>query len=84
MRNEITIDGLTRRQVEICDMLWECDSIDEVRFLLDFVLSEEDRLTALTLIEIIHMESCEKEGGLERIAPYVNKMIDRIIKNKTI
>ena len=76
----IKLEGLTRHQVEICDMLWECDTTEEVKFLLDVVLSEEDRLTALTLIEMIHMEAAERDGGLERVKPQVNRMLARIMR----
>jgi hypothetical protein len=79
MTNKITIDGLTTRQCEICDMLWECSNIDEVRFLLDYVLDDHDRMTALTLIEIIHMEAAERDGELEAIAPLVDRMLTDVI-----
>jgi len=79
MTDKIKIDGLTTRQYEICDMLWECTSIDEVKFLLDYVLEDHDRMTALKLIEIIHMEAAERDGELEAIAPLVNRMLTDVI-----
>jgi hypothetical protein len=79
MKNKITIDGLTPRQAEICDLLWNCSSVDEVRYLLDYALDEEDKLAALTLIEIIHMEAAERDGELEAIAPLVDRMLTNVI-----
>ena len=76
----IKLHGLTERQVELCDMLWECHSIEDVSFLLDVVLTEEERLMALTLIEMIHMEAAERDGELEKVKQYADRMLAKILK----
>ena len=40
-RNRMYLDGLTHRQAEICDMLWACNTMDEVKFLLDYCLTAD-------------------------------------------
>jgi hypothetical protein len=74
------LDGLTSRQAEICDMLWACDSMEEVKFLLDFCLTENDRATAIVLLEIMHMEAAEIDGRLEEAKPLVDDLLDRIMR----
>jgi hypothetical protein len=78
-RNRMYLDGLTHRQVEICDMLWSCDTMDEVNFLLNFCLTDEDRRTALTLIEIMHMEAAEADGELELVKHEVDELLNNIM-----
>ena len=47
------IDGLTARQVEICDMLWECETRHELDELL-YALGPEAR-DAKVLMEILDL-----------------------------
>ena len=78
-RNRMYLDGLTHRQAEICDMLWACNTMDEVKFLLDYCLTAEDHYTALTLIEIMHMEAAEADGELELVKPEVDEFLNDIM-----
>ena len=75
------LEGLTARQAEICDMLWACDSMEEVKFLLDYCLTEDDRAMAVTLLEVMHMEAAEAQGALEEVKPIVDDLLDRIMRN---
>ena len=75
------LDGLTPRQAEICDMLWACDSMEEVKFLLDYCLTEDDRAMAVTLLEVMHVEAAEAQGALEEVKPVVDDLLDRIMRN---
>jgi len=75
------LDGLTPRQAEICDMLWACDSMEEVKFLLDYCLTEDDRAMAITLLEVMHVEAAEAQGALEEVKPVVDDLLDRIMRN---
>ena len=75
----IQLHGLTPRQCELCDMLWECTSVDEVKFLLDYWLTDDDRLMALTLIEMMHMEVAERDGDLAIAKPVVDECLNKII-----
>lgn len=51
--------GLTARQVEIADMLWECDDNHDIENLL-VSLSDDDRKTAETLMIMITQEALEE------------------------
>ena len=75
------LDELTSRQAEICDMLWACDSMEEVKFLLDYCLTEDDRAMAVTLLEVMHVEAAEAQGALEEVKPIVDDLLDRIMRN---
>jgi hypothetical protein len=75
------LEGLTPRQAEICDMLWACDSMEEVKFLLDYCLTEDDRAMAVTLLEVMHVEAAEAQGALEEAKPIVDDLLDRIMRN---
>ena len=59
----ITIEGLTERQRELMDCLWELDSLQEVQEFIDN-LDWEDRIDALSLVWIASQLSLEQEGGL--------------------
>lgn len=73
------LTDLNRSQRELCRLLFACETIEEVKYLLDYVLSEEDRMMALTLIEIIHMDSAEQNGDLDAVKPLVNRMLKRVM-----
>lgn len=75
----IKLYGLTPHQAELCDILWDCETMEEVKLLLNYCLTDEDRNTALNLIEMIHMEAAERDGELEKVAPIVDKMLNRIM-----
>jgi len=77
----IQLHGLTEYQKSICEMLWSCEGLDDVKFLLDYVLDESERKTALTLIEMMHMETLERDEGLDSVAPIVDKMLKNIMEN---
>lgn len=48
----ITLEGLTARQVQIADMLWKCDTLDEVNRLVRN-MPESYRKDAVTLKELM-------------------------------
>ena len=75
------LEGLTPRQAEICDMLRACESMEEVKFLLDYCLTEDDRAMAVTLLEVMYIEAAEAQGALEEVKPIVDDMLDRIMRN---
>ena len=75
----IRLYDLTEHQKELCDLLWDCHSESSVRFMLDFVLDDEDRLTALTLIEMMHMEVAERDGDFAIVKPVVDEFLNKII-----
>lgn len=75
----IKLHGLTAHQAELADMLWDCETMEEVKLLLNYCLTDEDRNMALVLIEMIHMEAAERDGELEKVAPVVDKLLHKIM-----
>jgi len=76
-------ENLTERQVEIYDILAECESFEEVKFVLDYVLPNSERTCALTLIEIMHMDNYEYNCGLYEVEYEVVLFLEKIMnKNK--
>ena len=78
-RNRIYFDGLSERQLELCDMLLECQSLEEVSFLLNYALTDEDKISALTLIEIMHLDAAEEDGGLNLVESLVEDMLNEVM-----
>lgn len=73
-------DGLTARQCEIADMIYECETIDECKFLLDYCFTEEDRITALTLIELMHLESLETDENMVSVEADADEILQKIMQ----
>lgn len=78
-RNRIYFDGLSERQLELCDMLLECQSLEEVSFLLNYALTDEDKISALTLIEIMHLDAAEEDGELKSVELIVEDMLNEVM-----
>jgi len=57
----IQLHGLNKDQREIADMLWNCNTMDEVNFMLKYTLTENDRQTAYTIMEMIKQEMAEED-----------------------
>lgn len=60
----ITIEGLTARQRELMDCLWELNTMNEVVEFIDN-LDWEDRVDAQGLVWIASQLSLEQDGGLD-------------------
>ena len=74
------IRGLTDRQVELCDMLWACDTQEDVAELME-MLYEPERTQAKTLMQIMLMEEVEEELSLMERYPEAEAMLDRLKKD---
>ena len=74
------IRGLTDRQVELCDMLWACDTQEDVAELME-MLYEPERTQAKTLMQIMLMEEVEEELSLMERYPDAEAMLDRLKKD---
>ncbi len=64
----ITIQGLTVRQQQLCELMWSCRDLDQVRALIRALPTKEDRQSAETLMLLIVHETLEDEGGLDDYA----------------
>lgn len=74
------IDGLTDRQVQLCDMLWACDTMDDVEELMN-LLYEPERTQAHTLMQIMIMDSREEELSLMERYPDAEAMLEKLKKD---
>ena len=61
----ITIQGLTVRQQQLCELMWSCRDIEQVRALIRALPTKQDRQSAETLMLLIVHETLEDEGGLD-------------------
>ena len=74
----ITIQGLTVRQQQLCELMWACRDIEQVRALIRALPTKEDRQSAETLMLLIVHETLEDEGGLNDYAEAAVGVIDRV------
>lgn len=61
----ITINGLTQRQKSIMDLLWGCETLEQVQTMIRALPTQRDQWDALSLIEIATQDSIEEEQGLD-------------------
>lgn len=64
----IQLHGLNKDQREIANMLCDCNSLEEVDFLIKYMLTENDRQTACTILEIIEQEMAEEDIDASSLA----------------
>lgn len=64
----ITIQGLTVRQQQLCELMWSCRDIEQVRALIRALPTKQDQQSAETLMLLIVHETLEHEGGLDGYA----------------
>ena len=74
----ITIQGLTVRQQQLCELMWACRDIEQVRALIRALPTLQDRQSAETLMLLIVHETLEDEGGLNDYAEAAVGVIDRV------
>lgn len=74
----INIQGLTVRQQQLCELMWSCRDLEQVRALIRALPTREDRQSAETLMLLIVHETLEDEGGLDDYAEDCAGVIDRI------
>ena len=74
----ITIHGLTVRQQQLCELMWSCRDIEQVRTLIRALPTVEDQQSANTLMQVIVHETLEDEGALNDYAEAAVGVIDRV------
>ena len=74
----ITIQGLTVRQQQLCELMWACRDIEQVRALIRALPTLQDRQSAETLMLLIVHETLEDQGGLDDYAEHAAGVVDRI------
>lgn len=76
----LTLHGLTSRQVELCDQLWNCNTEEAVEDLLG-TMCGAGRQEAQTLIAMMVQESYEEELSLMERYPDAEEMLARLKKD---
>ena len=74
----ITIQGLTVRQQQLCELMWSCRDIQHVRALIRALPTVADQQQAETLMLLIVYETLEDQGGLNDYAEDCADVIDRV------
>ena len=76
----ITLNDLTTAQVEMCERVWACKTMEAFQELLG-KLKTTDRQMAMTLMEIMLQETVEEELELMERYPDAEAMLDRLKKD---
>ncbi len=74
----ITIQGLTVRQQQLCELMWSCRDIQHVRELIRALPTKEDQQQAETLLLLIVYETLEDQGALDDHTQDCADVIDRV------
>lgn len=61
----ITIEGLTKKQKAIMEILWNCDSMEQVNLFIRSMPTFKDRCDAQSLMMLALWETLENKGGLD-------------------
>jgi len=59
----IHIDGLTTRQVQLMDLLWTCNDMEQIKTFISALPTKQDQLDARSLVLVATWESIEQELG---------------------
>lgn len=73
----ITINGLTERQKQLVDLMWNCQDLDQVNTLIAALPTKQDRIDCRGLCTILIQETLEQEQGLDAYADLAQAAISR-------
>jgi hypothetical protein len=74
----ITIEGLTQRQKQLMDIMWGCQTLDQVTSFIRALPTRKDQLDAASLVKIATWDSIEQEVGFtEEVTDAANDCISR-------
>ncbi len=72
-----TIHGLTHRQVQLMNLLWNCEDMAAVTALINAMPTTQDKHDAQSLVLVLTWETLEQELGLDAYADLATKCIAR-------
>ena len=78
----ITIQGLTQRQRQLCDLMWSCSDLKQVQGLIRALPTLEDQQQAETLMQVLIHESLEQQGAMDDYAEDCNDVILRVSSSR--
>lgn len=73
----IELYGLNSRQVELLNILWNIDEMDEVEALIS-TLSERDQMECKTLMSLLVFEILDDSVNLDESFPQAQQVINHI------
>lgn len=76
----MVIDGLTDRQVQLCDMLWACDTEEDI-LELALALPPVEREQLAVLQEMMILEASEEQLNGMSTFPDADALLKKIKKN---
>ena len=76
----ITLTGLTDRQTQLCDMLWACDTQEDI-LELALALPPVEREQLAVLQDMMLQEAAEEELSLMERYPDAEAMLERLKKD---
>jgi hypothetical protein len=72
----ITLEGLTHKQKMLAQLIWDCETQQQLELLIKCLPTEEDRLMASTLSRVMIYEALESE--IDRYSDVAQEVIDRV------
>jgi hypothetical protein len=61
----ITIEGLSKKQKAIMEILWNCNSLDQAELFIKSMPTHRDRCDAHSLMMLALYETLEEKDGLD-------------------
>lgn len=74
----VMIANLTQEQVELCDQLWACDTMDDVENFIASLPSDEDRHEARVLQTMMLAAVCDEEVQTYDDCGAARNILDRV------
>jgi len=74
----IQLQGLTKKQAAIAQLLWDCESEESLLTLIRCMPTAADQATAKTLVQLMIHESWEQERGLDEFLEPAQALLERV------
>ena len=72
----ITLEGLTPKQKMLAQLIWDCETQDQLTMLIRCLPTKEDRYMASTLSRVMIYEALEQ--GIDRYKDVALEVIDHV------
>jgi hypothetical protein len=72
----IQLEGLTHKQKMLAQLIWDCETQDQLEMLIKCLPTREDRYMASTLSHVMIHEALEP--GIDRYAEVAQEVIDSV------
>ena len=73
----IKLSGLTARQKQVIDLLWNCPTIEAAQALVKALPTHRDRCDARAMLTMVAWDSIEQEEGLDQYAEAASDCVSR-------